>query len=167
MKTVLITTSGTGSRLGKKTQYTNKSLVKIGDTYAITHILNLYPKDTEFIITIGHFGSHVKEYIKLAHDELNIQFVEVNLYEGEGSSLAYSILQARNFLQKPFYFHCCDTLLKEPILDFTENCVYVYKGNSSLSYSSITVNDNKVLQINNKSAENFDYLYIGLSFIKN
>lgn len=167
MPTVLITTSGTGSRLGKKTQYTNKSLMKIGDTYAITHILKLYPKDTEFIITIGHYGSHVKQYLSLAHHDLNIKFVEVDTYEGEGSSLAYSILQAKDSLQKPFYFHCCDTLLKEPFLTSTENCVYVCKGSSSNSYSSISVNDKKVVSINNKSAESFDYLYIGLAYIQN
>ena len=36
---VLITTSGIGSRLGKLTDFTNKSLVRIGDKPAISHII--------------------------------------------------------------------------------------------------------------------------------
>ena len=43
---VLITTSGIGSRLGKLTDFTNKSLVRIGDKPAISHIVEYYPKNT-------------------------------------------------------------------------------------------------------------------------
>ena len=43
---VLITTSGIGSRLGKLTDFTNKSLVRIGDKPSISHIIEYYPEDT-------------------------------------------------------------------------------------------------------------------------
>ncbi len=39
MLTVLITTSGTGSRLGDLTNYTNKSLVPVGDKYCISQLI--------------------------------------------------------------------------------------------------------------------------------
>ena len=42
---VLITTSGTGSRLRKYTSNTNKALVKVGDKYAICYIIEHYPDD--------------------------------------------------------------------------------------------------------------------------
>ena len=44
---VLITTSGTGSRLENLTKNTNKSLLQVGDKYAICHIIDNYPDDTE------------------------------------------------------------------------------------------------------------------------
>jgi len=44
---VLITTSGIGSRLGDLTDYTNKALIRIGDKAAISHIIEMYPTDTE------------------------------------------------------------------------------------------------------------------------
>ena len=47
---VLITTSGIGSRLGKLTDFTNKSLVRIGDKPAISHIIEHYPKDTSYFV---------------------------------------------------------------------------------------------------------------------
>ena len=51
---VLITTSGLGSRLGELTDYTNKSLIRIADKPAISYIIESYPKDTKFVITLGH-----------------------------------------------------------------------------------------------------------------
>jgi NDP-sugar pyrophosphorylase family protein len=97
MVTVLITTSGTGSRLGARTQYTNKSLVKIGDMNTISHILQYYPESTEFVITLGYYGSHVKQFLRMAYPRHTFQFVEVDLYEGPGSSLGYSMLKAKDY----------------------------------------------------------------------
>ena len=61
---VLITTSGLGSRLGNVTQFTNKSLVSIGDKPVISHIIESYNSKTEFIITLGHYGDQVKQFLK-------------------------------------------------------------------------------------------------------
>ena len=64
---VLITTSGIGSRLGELTDYTNKSLVRIGDKPAISLIIEKYPEDTEFVITLGHYGDYVKEFLRMVY----------------------------------------------------------------------------------------------------
>ena len=57
---VLLTASGIGSRLGDLTKFTNKSLVTIGNKPALAHIVEQYPEDIEFVVTLGYFGSHVK-----------------------------------------------------------------------------------------------------------
>jgi NDP-sugar pyrophosphorylase family protein len=80
MKTVLITTSGTGDRLGIFTKFTNKSLVNVGDKYAICHIIENYELDTEFIITIGYFGNIVKDFLLLAYPKHNFIFIEIDNY---------------------------------------------------------------------------------------
>lgn len=165
-QTVLITTSGTGSRLGKRTRYTNKSLMKIGDKYAICHILEAYPPTTHFVITVGHYSSHVKEFLSLAYPHLTIDFVDVNLYEGAGSSLGYSMLQAKHLLQTPFYFHCCDTIVTKPIPELYENCVFVVDGMDTSSYASVVGTNGVVHQMNAKGAAISNGLYIGLSFIQ-
>ena len=90
---VLITTSGLGSRFGNLTDYTNKALIRVADKPAISYIIESYPQDTEFVITLGHFGSHVKQFLQLAYPNYNFTFVEIDKYKGEGSSLGYSILQ--------------------------------------------------------------------------
>jgi NDP-sugar pyrophosphorylase family protein len=142
MKTVLITTSGTGDRLGMLTKYTNKSLVNVGDKYAICHIIENYDQDTEFIITIGYFGNIVKDFLLLAYPKHNFIFIEIDNYVGPGSSLGYSLLKSAAYLQKPFIFHCCDAIIMEQInFDETQNSLCVVKYNSSEQYTNITVDD--------------------------
>ena len=89
---VVITCSGLGSRLGEYTEYTNKSLVRVGKKAVISHIIDSYPAYTNFVITLGHYGDHVKQYIDIAHPELKVEFVNVENYHGKGSSLGRSLL---------------------------------------------------------------------------
>ena len=117
---VLITTSGIGSRLGKLTDFTNKSLVRIGDKPAISHIVEYYPKNTSFVVTLGHFGSYIKEFLTLAYPNRNFTFINVDNFKGPGSSLGHSILQDKSELQCPFIFHASDTILSKKDIPLTE-----------------------------------------------
>jgi NDP-sugar pyrophosphorylase family protein len=168
---VLITTSGTGSRLNNLTKYTNKSLIQIGDRYAINYIIESYPIDFEFVITLGYFGENVKDFLELAYPNRNFIFVNVELYEGLGSSLGYSMLQAKKYLKCPFIFHCCDSITN-PIyncINYNDNVLFV-KNIIDLEdnnlYSGINVKQNKVLSMNEKGSQINDFIYIGLCFIK-
>ena len=69
--TVLITTSGVGSRLGNLTRFTNKSLIVVGSKPVLAQIIEKYPTDTNFVITLGFFGNHVKEFLSLCYPELS------------------------------------------------------------------------------------------------
>ena len=163
---VLLTTSGLGSRLGNLTKFTNKSLVRVGDKPVISHIIETYPKNIEFVVTLGHYGSHVKQYLTLAHSDRNITFVEVDNYMGEGSSLLYSISLCEEHLQCPFVFHACDTLLPKNYIaevDFTSNWSVGGVGNNSQSYRTLNCLNKKISSINEKGEQNFDYVYVGVS----
>ena len=165
---VLITTSGIGSRLGKLTDFTNKSLVRIGDKPAISHIIEYYPKNTSFVITLGHFGSYVKEFLELAYPSRNFTFINVDNFKGPGSSLGYSILQAKSELQCPFIFHASDTILtREDVIPNLEHnwCAGAYKEETS-QYRTLRTNNGWVDTIAEKGEINFDYPYIGLCGIK-
>lgn len=165
MKTVLITTSGIGSRIEEYTKFTNKSLVKLGDKYILSYIIEYYPSDTEFIITLGHYGNHVKDFLELAYSNRNISFVIVDNYDKEGSSLAYSMLQAKDHLQKPFIFHCCDTII-DKYIDISNNCVIVSKSDLYNTYSSITVDNDNVKMFHPKGYKENSYIYLGIVSIK-
>ena len=164
---VLITTSGLGSRLGNLTDYTNKSLVRIGDKPAISYIIESYPIDTDFVITLGYFGSHVKQFLLLAYPNHNFTFIEVDKYKGEGSSLGYSLLQCKNVINKPFIFHASDTIVKNfNIPDLDKNWIIgSYKEDSS-QYRTLNLNNNKLIKINEKGELGYDYSYIGVAGIK-
>ena len=166
---VLLTTSGLGSRLGNLTKFTNKSLVRIGDKPVISHIIETYPEDVEFVVTLGHHGSQVEQYLTLAHPERNIQFVEVDTYMGEGSSLLYSISLCEEYLQSPFIFHACDTILPKNYIqdvDFSTNWSIGGVGDNSQSYRTINCVNGKIASINEKGEQNFDFVYVGVSGIQ-
>jgi choline kinase len=160
---VLITTSGIGSRLGDFTNHTNKSLVKVGDKLALSRIIEIYPIKTTFVITLGHFGSQVKDFLEVAYPERNFQFVEVSKYEGPGSSLGFSMLSAAEYLQEPFIFHASDTLLlgTEKIEIPSGNWIAGSKGNSASQYASLDVSSGLVMNFHDKGMMQFDYLHIG------
>lgn len=165
MLTVLITTSGIGSRLGDITKYTNKSLVRIGDKPSISHIIESYPNDTEFIITLGHFKDHVKQFIEIAYPEKNIKFVNVDKFEGSGSSLAYSILQAKNYITKPFIFHACDTIVKNlPLQDLKGNFIIGGIKDNISQYRTFKLSSKK---IDDKGEIEYDLAYVGISGFEN
>lgn len=166
---VLITTSGVGSRLGDLTKYTNKSLIKMGDKFALCHIIEKYNKYLEFVITLGYYGKFVKNFLELAYPEHHFNFVWVDKYTGPGSSLAYSLLQAENELQCPFMFNCCDSITKDEITIPNKNTLFINnKQTDTNSYSTVNIQDNNyVKSLNSKNASiNFDYIYTGIAFIK-
>ncbi len=159
---VLVTTSGLGSRLGHFTEQTNKSLIRIGSKPAVSYIIEAYPKSTEFVITLGYYGSHVREFLQIAYPERKFIFVEVDKYHGKGSSLLYSMLKARKYLQMPFIFHAGDTLIFEKVPLPSKNWNAGFRGTNSATYRSFDVVDNFVTKIHDKGIIKPDLLHLGL-----
>lgn len=159
---VLITTSGLGSRLGDFTRYTNKSLIRIKDKPIISYIIDQYPKSTEFIVTLGYFGDQVKQFLKIAYPDRKFNFVEVDKFEGPGSSLLYSMLKAKKLLNSPFIFHAADTLVTEKIPLPKENWVGGHNGEDSSQYASFDTVAGRVERMYEKGMIGPDYLHIGL-----
>jgi choline kinase len=165
-KTVIITTSGLGSRLGELTEFTNKSLIRVGDKPAISHIIESYSTETRFVITLGHYGDHVKQYLELAYPQLNIVFVYVDLFSGEGSSLGYSLLKCRNLIDGPFVFHASDTLINnsnmDKMLNYPGNLILGANKKDSSQYRTINIRGGKLERINEKGEIAFNCCYIGI-----
>lgn len=164
---VIITTSGLGSRLGELTNYTNKSLIRVADKPAISYIVESYPAETEFVITLGHFGSHVKQFLKLAYPNLNFTFVEVDKYKGEGSSLGYSLLQCKSEINSPFIFHASDTIINNYNPEYpSKNYIVGSHKADSAQYRTLHLDSNKLIKINEKGELNFNFSYVGIAGIK-
>lgn len=164
---VLITTSGTGSRLGDVTQFLNKALVRVGKKAAISYILDNIPIDVPVVITLGYKKEQVKEYLGLAHPERTFEFVEVDRFEGEGSSLAYSLLCAAPLIQCPFVYIACDTLFSIPISYPSRNWLGVAESPSSQAYTSVQIDEaGNIKTVLLKGATQYDFVYVGLAGIQ-
>lgn len=165
---VLIPTAGTGSRLGGVTRYINKSLVEIANQPALSRIIDSFPEDAEFVVATGYKAELVKEFLYLAYPDKKIIFVDILLYEGEGSGLGLTILKCKDYLQEPFIFCACDTIVKEEIP--APDCNWMgYDHRDALNrYRKIKMDEkDKVISIDEKDAVygEFTEAYIGLAGI--
>ena len=160
---VLITTSGVGSRLGQLTTFTNKCLVRVGKKPAISYIIEKYSEDIELVITLGYFGDQIKDFLTLAYPNRKFTFVLVDKYEGEGSSLGYSLLQAKDELQCPFIFHASDTIVTDEIKAPNHNWLGVCKKENHSQYRTIGIDGH--FKIYDKGEFGSNYAYIGLAGI--
>lgn len=164
---VLITTSGIGSRLGDFTKFTNKTLLRIGKQPVLSHIIERYPVDTNFVITLGYFGEQIKNFLELAYPNRNFEFVEVDKFQGEGSSLLYSMFCAKEKLQLPFIFHASDTIVQDIIPSPEYNWNAGYAGSGSSHYTSFDVKGDNVSIFYEKGNISPDFLHIGIVGINN
>jgi hypothetical protein len=164
---VLITTSGIGSRLGEYTKFTNKTLVRIGAKPVISHIIDSYTKEAEFVVTLGYFGQQVQDYLEIAHPDRKFDFVTVDKFEGPGSSLLYSILCAKKLLMSPFVFHASDTIVDQQLPEPTFNWNAGYIGAGSSHYASFDIQGDRVQCYYPKGNLRSDFLHIGVIGIKN
>lgn len=168
---VLITTSGTGSRLGELTKNTNKAMVLINGRPTIEYIFDSYPKDTTFVITLGFLGDQVKDFLLKRYPEYNFEFAVVDKYIGDGSSLLYSMLCAKDYLQCPFIFHACDTIVTEKIPEPIEDWVIGYVIDPATTtmdvkqYRSHDVKDGYLAKVNDKGVMKFNSIHIGMTGI--
>lgn len=164
---VCIPTAGTGSRLGSLTTFINKSLVSIANRPTISHIIEQFPVDAEFVIALGHKGHLVKEFLGLAYPERQFYFADVYPFEGEGSGLGLSLLSCKQYLQQPFVFISCDTLVRESIPAPDVNWMGFAEGTELQHYRTLKISNGDVESICEKGEGSIDTHkpYIGLAGI--
>lgn len=164
--TVLITASGVGFGLGTSIAYMNKTLLPLGEKPVISYIIDSYPKNTCFVITLGYYGKQVKDFLTLAYPHRTFIFVPVDPYQGKGSSLGFSMLMAKKHLQKPFIYHASDTIVVDRIAYPHTNWLAGFNGNGSANYTSFNILNGKIQRIMEKGISDPDYLHIGLVGIR-
>ena len=163
---VLIPCAGTGSRLKDETRYLNKSLIHIENKPIISHIIDKFPKDCEFIIPVGYRGADLVDYLNIAYEDRNFTFEYIEPYEGEGSSLGYTLSKVIDKINGPFVFISCDTLVSENIPDPSSNWIGYSNTADSSDYRTLDVNGLKAIKLNEKLESKSKKAYIGLAGIK-
>ena len=164
---VCILCAGLGSRLGSLTSHLNKALVTVGDKPALSHILEQFPKDSEFVVAIGYQGDLVRQFFRLAYPQAKVFFCEVSPYHGRGSGVGTSLLACKDFLMQPFVFTSCDTLIKEPIAELQRNWIGTAPVADNRSYRTARIKSGRISSLIEKSQDTSsgDFAYIGLAGI--
>lgn len=166
---VCIPCAGTGSRLGELTEFVNKSLVSIANRPTLSHLIEQFPPDAEFVIALGYKGHLIREFLTLAYPNRQFYFSEVSPFKGPGSGLGFSLQTCKQFLLQPFIFTSCDTLVKESIPSPDKNWMGYAETINLEAYRTLGLSLNSVSAIAEKGEGKApDYkAYIGLAGIYN
>ena len=163
---VLIPTAGIGSRLCDLTKYLNKSLVSVGNKPVISRIIDMFPENVEFVIALGYKGDLVKQFLSLAYPNRHFEFSTVEKYDGDGSGLGLTILSCEKFLQEPFVFCSCDTIVTDEIPYPSKNIVGYARRDDKSQYRTVDIVDGKVVELLEKGLHKENSMpYIGLACI--
>lgn len=162
---VLIPTAGLGSRTENLSKNINKALISIAHKPIISYIIEKFPKNAEFVIPLGYKGDTVKSFLKLAYPDRSFIFVDIDLYEGEGSGLGYTMMKCQDHLQEPFIFNSNDTMVLEEIIEPRFNWMGYAETENNNQYRSVRIEQEKVVEICAKGAMGDTKAYIGLAGI--
>lgn len=162
---VLIASAGLGNRLKGMTKNVNKALISVAHKPAISYIIDKFDEEIEFVIPVGYKAQTVKDYLTLAYPKRKITFVDIDLFEGEGSGLGYTILQCEKYLQCPFIFSSNDTIVLEKIKSPTHNWMGQAQMEDNSQYRTIRVDKRNISEICPKGTQGDVKAYIGLAGI--
>ncbi|MBN2164491.1 MAG: hypothetical protein JXR25_04940 [Pontiellaceae bacterium] len=165
---VFIPAAGLGTRLENKTKHLNKSLVTLAHRPILSHLIEQFPEDSEFVIALGYKGHLIKEFLSLAYPERSFQYVSVDPFEGPGSGLGWTMLCCREYLRRPFYFISSDTLVRQTIPPLNENWMGYAEVDELSQYRTLQLDGQHVSDICEKSTDTGSRhkAYIGLAAIK-
>lgn len=153
MKTIVLLTAGTGSRMGKYSTIINKTLLPINDKAIISHIIEQFPHDTRFVVALGYKGDMVQDYLEIAHSDRVFEFVNVDNYDQPGSGPSYSLQCCRQHLPESFMLIACDAYY-EGLADIPcdKNYVGVSKVDvkDSPSYCNVTLDGDRISSVVDK-----------------
>ena len=123
MTKVCILAAGVGSRI-QTIEGLHKALLPVQNQSMLSHLFELFPKDTNFVIALGHKLKQLKTYIKNVYPKLNIEYVNVNNFSDPGSGPGLSLLSCEQKLQCPFVFMPVDNFLTETVpVEFKNNWI--------------------------------------------
>ena len=174
---VCITAAGIGSRISSISKI-NKALLPVKERSILSKIIEKFPKKVEIIIAVGYQKDKIINFLKVAHSDRNIKIVEVDNYNKKGSGPGYTLLSCKKYLNCPFIFIACDTLVKEKIPPPTKNWIGISTVDDPEPYLVVEKNEKDfVSRFFDKKSRNVLYwngyknfscfCFIGLAGIKN
>ena len=172
IKQVLIPSAGIGSRLGSLTKNINKALIQIDGKAVISHIINLYPENYEFIICLGHKGDLLRQYLEISHPKTKFKFVNIDKFDGPGSGLGYTLRKTKDLIYSPFYFHTNDAIFNKKIPNFDDDTILLSSNLvDSRNYRTASIDETKgiISELHDKTQNKLlnVFTYTGVAYIKN
>jgi choline kinase/quercetin dioxygenase-like cupin family protein len=165
---VCILAAGMGTRLEQLGKSCHKTLLPLKHKAILSHCIDHFSKETEFVIAVGHLKDQIAEYVKVYHPDRAIHLIEVDNYSGVGSGPAYSVACCRKMLQRPFYLCVSDLYTETPLQNKTfrtTNWIGLCKTTTPEMYSTVKVVDGRAEELVNKSPTGYDHAFTGAFYM--
>ena len=168
---VFLPCAGVGARLGEFTDNVNKALLSVGDKPVISHIVEKFEEDIEIVVALGYKGDYIRQFLTLAYPKRNFTFVDIDIYEGKGSGLGYTLNKCRKYLQSEFIFISNDTIITDELPSLQKmsfnNWIGYSDVNGGVDYRSLSIGKNGVThKLFEKNESPNSPAYIGVCGIK-
>jgi choline kinase len=163
---VCILAAGIGSRMEPFTDNINKSLLPVDFKAAISHIIEKFDINIEFVVAVGYLKQTVKDYLECAHKERTFKIVEVDKYSGIGSGPGYSLLQCQKYLDSPFIFFASDTLVLEDIPTPLDNWLGISPVTETQEYCTVKILDGMIIELEDKAINQNTNAFVGAAGIR-
>lgn len=143
--------------------------MSIANRPTISHLIEQFHPDVEFVIALGYKGHLIREFLELAYPQRQFFFAEVFPFAGTGSGLGLSLQACKQYLQQPFIFSSCDTLVEEVISAPDTNWMGYADVEELEAYRTLNVSSGCVHAIIEKgeACSGESKAYIGLAGIYN
>ena len=165
---ICILAAGKGKRMGIYGESIHKALLPVGNKAVITRIIEQFDSKSEFIIAVGFRKQQIIDYIKSAHPNLNVSFVEVQNFDGPGSGPGQSLYECRDHLKAAFLFSACDTLIESALPPCDHNWIGIKRVKKIECWCSVKVNKkNRVKSLHYKENIDTNIAFVGIAFVKN
>jgi hypothetical protein len=107
----VILAGGRGTRMGRIGDTLNKALLPLNQRAILTHLIELGPPGAELIICTGYRADQVRDYVELAHPELQVTWVPLAGWDQPGAGAGAALLAARGLVgDRRMVTVTCDTL---------------------------------------------------------
>lgn len=115
MKALLLV-AGRGTRLGKYTENSPKTLLKIGDKPILFHIIDrlIINGIKDMVVVVGFQKEKIIDALRNGYPNINFLFVENNIYEK--SNTLYSMFLAKKYLDDEFIYVHGDLIFNKDII---------------------------------------------------
>lgn len=165
---VFIPAAGKGTRVQLDGIQLPKPIRSIGNKPLITRIMDLYPKDTRFLVALGYQGDWVQQVASISArlNEQEIDFVRTESWNTNNQGLTNTLLDAQPKLESQFIFHAVDSIVNSDSIKLIELCekssILVAKPQFDGVYRTIKNSNWQKIQFSENETES---AYVGVSKI--
>lgn len=165
--TVCILAAGRGSRSRANAMAMHKALLPVGNRAVLSRIIDQFPAGSRFVVALGAYAEQVRDYLTVAHPEVEAVTVDVDRVTGPVAGPGYSLLACREHLREPFIFTSCDTLAPAEIPPPDRNWVGVHPVEDPQRWCTVaTGDDGRVAALYDKRPNTPPLGFIGIAGVR-